>query len=79
MAIGTRQSFARTVLRMTERVTIRARIRGRGPVRFLVVANSARRKLATRIRFTRRRMTRVAIVVGREVCGNRQTSAAIHR
>src|ERR1051325_7261459 len=64
---------------MTERVTIRARGGGRRSIRFLVVTNSARRDLATRTRLNRRRVTRVAVVMRREVRGDRKAHAAINR
>src|ERR1041384_1057311 len=64
---------------MTERVTIRARGSGRRSIRFLVMTNSARRDLATRTRVTRRRVTRVAVVMRREVRGDRKAHAAINR
>lgn len=64
---------------MAESVAIRARVGARWPVRFLIVANAARCDFAPCVGFTRRRVARVAIVMGRKVCGNRQASASIYR
>src|SRR5215212_5689498 len=62
---------------MAERVTIRAGVGGSWPIRFLIVADSAGCNLASRTRFTRRCVARVAIVVCSKICGNRQSNAAI--
>jgi len=67
------------MIRMTELVTIRARGGRRRSIRLLVVTNSARCNLATRTRLTRRRVTRVAIVMRGEIRGYRKTHAAIDR
>lgn len=64
---------------MTEGVTISTRVCAGGPIRLLVVANATRGHLAARIRFTRRRVAGVAIVVCREVSGDRQPGATIDR
>ena len=64
---------------MAERVTKRARGSARWPIRFLIVTNSTRRDFATRIRLTRRRVTRVATVMRREIRGDRQAGTAIDR
>lgn len=71
------ESLTRAVICVAECVTIRARVCGRGPVSLLFVANSARGDLASCVRFTRRRVTRVAVVVCCEVGGNRQACAAV--
>ena len=67
------------MISVAECVTIRARGSARWPIRFLVVTNSTRRNLTARIRFARRRVARVAIVMGRDVRGDRQTHTAIDR
>ena len=79
VTVSAGESFSGAVIRVTERVTIRARVRARGSIRFLIVTNSARCDLASGIRFTRRRVTRVAIVVSGDVRGDRQADAAIDR
>ena len=47
VAIGTRESLARAVVRVTERVAISARVRARRAIRFLFVTDSARTELAS--------------------------------
>jgi hypothetical protein len=79
VAVGARKPLARVVIRMAERVTIRARIRARRSIRFLVVTNSTRCDLAAGIRFTGWRVTGVTIVMRRDVRRNRQTHATIER
>ena len=64
---------------MTEGVTIRARVSARWSIRFLVVTHSARRDLTACVRFTRWGVTGVAIVMRRDIRGNRQTNTAIDR
>ena len=46
VAIGARESLARTVVRVTERVAKSARIRAGRAIRFLIVTDSARGDLA---------------------------------
>ena len=46
VAVGACESLARAVVRVTERVTKCARIRGCRTIRFLIVANPARRHFA---------------------------------
>src|SRR6185369_12317271 len=79
MTVSAREPFTRAVIRVTERVAIRARGGARRSIRFLIVTNSARRNFATRIRLTRRRVARVAIVMSGDVRGDRQANTAIDR
>ena len=79
MAVSTREALAGVVVRVTKRVSIRARIGTRWSICFLIVANTARCDLTTRIRFTRRRVACIAIIVSSDICGNRQSRAALDR
>ena len=79
VTVSTRESLARVVLRMTERVTIRTRRGARWPVRFLVVTNATRCNLTSRIGFARRCVARVATIVRSEIRRNRQTHATVDR
>ena len=79
VAISTCKPLTRVVVCMTERVTISAGIGARGLVSLLFVTDSARSQLASRVRFARRRMARVAVVMCGKVRGNRQSGAAIDR
>ena len=79
MTVSTRESLARVVIRMTERITIRTRGSARRPVRFLIVANSTRCNLTPCIRFARRCVARVATIMRGEIRRYRQTHAAIDR
>lgn len=67
------------MIRMTERVSIRARTDGRRTIRLLIVAYAARRDLASCVRFACGRVTTVATVVGGQIRRNRQRDAAIGR
>src|SRR5690242_20326827 len=49
VTVSALEALARTVLRVTERVTKGARIRRRWPVRFLIVTDAARRDLTAGI------------------------------
>ena len=49
VAIGARESLARAMVGVTKRVSISARIRARRAVRFLIVTDSARTDLASRV------------------------------
>ena len=49
VAIGARESFARAVIRVTERVAKGTRIRAGRAIRFLIVTDAARRDLAARV------------------------------
>ena len=71
------EAFSWTMIGVAERVAIRARIGWCGTIGLLLVANAARRDLASSGRFTRRRVTSVATVVGRQICRDRQRDAAI--
>ena len=77
MTVGTRKFLSCVVVCVTECVTISARVGAGGPVSLLLVANSARSHLASRVRFAGWSVARVAIVVCREIRGNRQSRAAI--
>lgn len=79
MAVGTREFLSRVMVCVTERVAVGSRVGARGPVGFLIVANAARRHLASRVGFAGRRVARVATVMCRKVCRNRQTRTSIHR
>ena len=70
VAVIAREALACAVFRMTERETKGARVCGSRAIGFLIVTDAARGDLAARIRFTRGCVTRVAVVVRREVCGN---------
>ena len=63
MAIGAGEALTWSMFGMTEGEAKCARIRARAGIRFLLMANAARGDLATRWRFTRRRVATVAIVV----------------
>lgn len=79
MAVSTRETLSGAMICVAKRIAIRTRVGTRGPVCLLLVTDSARRHLATRVGFTLGRVTRVAIAVCRKVRGNRQARAAIHR
>jgi len=79
VTISAGEPLSGVVIGMTKRASVRARIRARWSIRFLIVTNSTRRDFATRIRFARGRVARVAIVVGGDVCRNRQSRASIDR
>ena len=63
VAVSARESLAGAVFGVTESVTKGARVGGCGAIRFLLVTDSAGSHLATRVCFTRWRVTRVAVVV----------------
>ena len=79
MTVSALEPLARAVFGVTERVTKGARIRRRGPVTPLLVTHTTRGDLTARARFARWCVTRVAVGVRREVCGNRKPGASIHR
>jgi len=71
MTVGTGETFSGAVIGVAEGVAIRARVRARGTIRFLIVTDTAGRDLTTGGRFTRRCVARVATVVCGEVRGDR--------
>ena len=72
MTIGAGQSLPWAMFRMTEGEAKSARIGSSSRIRFLVVTNSARSNLSTRLRFAARCVAVVTLVVRRDTCGNRQ-------
>ena len=79
MTVNTREALAGVVVRVTEGVAIRASIGTRWSICLLIVADAARRDLATRVRFTRRCVACVAIIVSGDICRDRQSRAALER
>ena len=74
VTLGARQSLSAAMLRMTERIAKGTRVGRRSRKRFLIVTNSARRDLASTLRFAARRVTAVALVVSRDSRRNTERS-----
>lgn len=72
------ESLAGAVVRVAEGVPKRARVGVGGLIGFLIVADATRSDLAAVIRFAGWRVTRVAVAVRGEICGNRKPGAPIH-
>jgi len=70
MTVGAGEAFSGAVIGVAEGVAIGARAGARGPVRFLIVTDTARRDFAARGGFGRGCVTRVATVMGSDVCGD---------
>ena len=66
------------MFRVTESETKSARGGGCRTIRSLIVTDAARSDFAARVGFTRGCVTRVAVVVRREVCGNGQARASLN-
>ena len=76
MTIGAGQSLPWAMFRMTERETKSARTGRSAGIRFLVVTNSARSNLSTRLRFAARCVAGVTLAVRRDTRGNRKRRGA---
>ena len=79
VAVSARESFFRTVVCVAEGVTICAGADARGPVWFPIVADAARRNLASGGGFARRCVTCVASGMCAKVSGYEETRTAIKR
>ena len=66
MTLRARQSLCAAMLRMTEGIAKGTRVRRCSREWFLIVTNSARRDLASALRFAARRVTAVTLIVSRD-------------